>query len=146
MINDQKSIRAMPSRIRRSVLSGSVTISAGNVDVKAGDYIIRGDQPFRTLADMYFAVQNYAPQNPSSYDDTGWTFQYMRDVKILPVTDANILHQQLSDISGPAKAAGGIEGTGSVLWPVGSVRVAGCQTICGGTCVTGLATSASAST
>ena len=48
---------------------------AGNVDVKAGDYIVRGDQPFRTLADMYFSIQNYAPQNPSPYDDTGWTFQ-----------------------------------------------------------------------
>ena len=55
---------------------------AGNVDVKAGDYIVRGDQPFRTLADMYFSLQNYAPQNPSPYDDTGWTFQFMRNMKI----------------------------------------------------------------
>jgi len=54
---------------------------AGAIDVKAGDYIVRGDQPFRTLADMYFSIQNYAPQNPSPYDDTGWTFQYMRDLK-----------------------------------------------------------------
>ena len=53
---------------------------AGGVDVKAGDYVIRGDQPFRTLADMYFSVQNYAPANPRPYDDTGWTFQYMRNV------------------------------------------------------------------
>ena len=32
--------------------------------MKAGDYIVRGDQPYRTLADMYFSLQNYAPQNP----------------------------------------------------------------------------------
>ena len=31
---------------------------------KAGDYVIRGDQPYRTVADMYFSVQNYAPSNP----------------------------------------------------------------------------------
>ena len=37
---------------------------AGNVNVAAGDYIIRGDQPYRTLAEMYFSVQNYPPQNP----------------------------------------------------------------------------------
>ena len=55
---------------------------AGNVDVAAGDYIVRGDQPYRTLADMYFSVQNYPPQNPRPYDDTGWTFQLMRNVKI----------------------------------------------------------------
>ena len=88
---------------------------AGSVDVKAGDYIVRGDQPFRTLADMYFAVQNYAPQNPSPYDDTGWTFQYMRDVKVLPLADKSVLDQQMALLTADAKAPGGIEGSGSVL-------------------------------
>ncbi len=31
---------------------------------------------------MYFSVQNYPPANPRPYDDTGWTMQYMRDVKL----------------------------------------------------------------
>jgi zinc carboxypeptidase len=104
-------LRAQGLEISRAVNS----FKAGNVDVKAGDFVIRADQPFRTLAEMYFSVQNYPAQNPSPYDDTGWTFQYMRDIKILPVSDAGILHQQLSDIKGPAKAAGGIEGAGGVL-------------------------------
>ena len=42
----------------------NAAFKAGNVNVAAGDYVIRGDQPFRTLADMYFSVQNYPPQNP----------------------------------------------------------------------------------
>jgi zinc carboxypeptidase len=88
---------------------------AGSIDVKAGDYVIRGDQPFRTLADMYFSIQNYAPQNPSPYDDTGWTFQYMRDIKILPVSDKRILDQPMTKLTADAKAPGGVEGTGSVL-------------------------------
>src|SRR5207245_9419713 len=88
---------------------------AGNVDVNAGDYVIRGDQPFRTLADMYFSVQNYAPQNPSPYDDTGWTFQYMRDIKIVPVTEKGILGQQMALLTKDARAPGGIEGAGGVL-------------------------------
>ena len=29
---------------------------AGAVDVAAGDYVIRADQPYRTLADMYSAA------------------------------------------------------------------------------------------
>ena len=53
--------------------------------MKPGDYIVRGDQPYRTLADMYFSVQNYAPSNPRPYDDTGWTFQYMRNLVIKPI-------------------------------------------------------------
>ena len=40
------------------------------------------DQPYRTLVDMYFSVQNYPPANPRPYDDTGWTMQYMRNVKL----------------------------------------------------------------
>jgi hypothetical protein len=88
---------------------------AGSIDVRAGDYVIRGDQPFRTLADMYFSIQNYAPQNPSPYDDTGWTFQYMRDIKILPVSDKRILDQPMTMLTADAKAPGGVEGTGSVL-------------------------------
>ena len=88
---------------------------AGNVEVKAGDYIIRADQPYRTLADMYFSLQNYPPQNPSPYDDTGWTFQFMRNLIITPVSDKAVLTQAMTPISGTVVAAGGIEGTGGTL-------------------------------
>jgi hypothetical protein len=110
------------NELRKQGLEISVASSAfkaGAVDVKAGDYIVRGDQPFRTLADMYFSVQNYAPQNPSPYDDTGWTFQYMRDVTIVPVTDPAVLAPdnagQMALLATDAKAPGGVEGAGSVL-------------------------------
>jgi Zinc carboxypeptidase len=88
---------------------------AGNLNVQAGDYIVRGDQPYRTLADMYFSVQNYAPANPRPYDDTGWTFQFMRNVVIKPVVDKSLLTQQMTMLTADAKAPGGIDGTGPVL-------------------------------
>lgn len=88
---------------------------AGGVDVKAGDYIIRADQPYRTLADMYFSLQNYPPANPSPYDDTGWTFPLMRDLVITPVSDKAVLDQPMTPINGEVAAAGGVEGTGSTV-------------------------------
>jgi hypothetical protein len=91
------------------VSTAASSFKAGSIDVKAGDYVVRGDQPFRTLADMYFSIQNYAPQNPSPYDDTGWTFQYMRDLQILPVTEKGILEQQMTLLTSDAKAPGGID-------------------------------------
>jgi hypothetical protein len=97
------------------VSTATTSFKAGAIDVKAGDYVVRGDQPFRTLADMYFSIQNYAPQNPSPYDDTGWTFQYMRDLKILLVTEKGILDQRMTMLTVDAKAPGGVEGTGGVL-------------------------------
>ncbi len=88
---------------------------AGAVDVKPGDYIIRADQPYRTLADMYFSLQNFSPTNPSPYDDTGWTFPLMRNLSITPVSDKAILAQPMTAINGKVVAAGGVEGTGSTI-------------------------------
>jgi hypothetical protein len=88
---------------------------AGNIDVKKGDYILRGDQPFRTVADIYFSIQRYATANPSPYDDTGWTFQYLRDVVITPVTDKSLLTQPMTEVKGHVTAPGGLNGTGPVI-------------------------------
>ncbi len=88
---------------------------AGSVQVEAGDYVIRGDQPYRTLADMYFSIQSFSPSNPRPYDDTGWTFPFMRNVTIRTVTDKAILDRPATLLTADAKAPGGIEGTGPVI-------------------------------
>jgi hypothetical protein len=87
----------------------------GNVDVKAGDYIVRADQPYRTFADMYFSVQNFPVGNPRPYDDTGWTYQLLRNIKVIPVTDKSIQTQAMTAVNTDVRAPGGIEGTGPVL-------------------------------
>jgi hypothetical protein len=90
---------------------------AGNVQVNAGDYIIRGDQPYRTLADMYFSLQNFSPANPSPYDDTGWTFPLMRNMTVTEVTDKSILKAPMTMVPMAKKlvATGGIFGDGNIL-------------------------------
>jgi hypothetical protein len=89
----------------------------GNVQVNPGDYIIRGDQPYRTLADMYFALQNFSPANPSPYDDTGWTFPLMRNITVEEVTDKSILKQPMTMVPMAKEivASGGISGNGSTV-------------------------------
>jgi hypothetical protein len=88
---------------------------AGDVNVAAGDYVIRGDQPYRTLADMYFSIQDFSPANPRPYDDTGWTFPLMRNVTIRPITDKGINAQPATMLTAEARATGGIDGTGNVV-------------------------------
>jgi hypothetical protein len=88
---------------------------AGNVDVAAGDYVIRADQPYRTVADMYFSVQNYPVENPRPYDDTGWTMQYMRDIKLETVTDRSVLDQPMVMIGSDVKVPGRIAGDGGTV-------------------------------
>ncbi len=97
------------------VHKASSAFAAGSTAVAAGDYIIRADQPYRTLADIYFSVQNYPPANPRPYDDTGWTMQYMRDVKVTPVTDKAVLDSAMTLLTADAVAPGGVTGSGPTL-------------------------------
>jgi hypothetical protein len=89
--------------------------TVGTLRVRPGDYVIRADQPYRTLADMYFSFQSYAPSNPRPYDDTGWTYQLMRNLVIAPVADKSILDQPMTPVTSDVRAAGGVEGSGNAL-------------------------------
>jgi hypothetical protein len=89
--------------------------TAGGTAVAAGDFIVRGDQPYRTMADMYFSLQNFSPANPRPYDDTGWTFQLMRNIKLATITDSMVLKQPMTMMTAEVRAPGGIEGSGPVV-------------------------------
>ncbi len=95
--------------------TANTAFKAGNVDVKPGDYIVRADQPYRIIPEMYFSVQNYAPSNPRPYDDTGWTTQLTRNFKVSEVSDKSILAQAMTPVTAAVKAPGGLEGIGPVV-------------------------------
>ncbi len=97
------------------VQTANAAFTVGGVSVKTGDYIIRGDQPYRTLADMYFALQHFSPKNPAPYDDTGWTFPLMRDITVTAINDKGLLDQPMTMLAKNAVAPGGVSGTGNVL-------------------------------
>ncbi len=97
------------------VSQATADYKAGNLAGSKGDYIVRADQPYRILADMYFAVQNYPPANPRPYDDTGWTMQYLRNLKLNAITDKSVLDAPMTLLTADAKASGGVQGGGSVL-------------------------------
>jgi hypothetical protein len=108
----------MVNELRRQgveVQTATSSFKDGNVDVAAGDYLIRGDQPYRTLVDMYMSVQNYPPQNPRPYDDTGWTMQYMRNVKVIPVTGKDFLSRPMNMLTSEARPNSTVQGSGATL-------------------------------
>ena len=87
----------------------------GTLKVAPGDYIIRADQPYRTLVDMYFSLQNYPVANPLPYDDTGWTMPLMRNVTVKKITDKSLLDQAMTAIDKDIAIPGVIQGTGDTL-------------------------------
>ena len=83
---------------------------AGGVDVAAGDYLVRLDQPYGPLAKSYFSKQDYGPDDPRPYDDTGWTLQYLRNVALHPINDTSVLRAPTTLMTADAKVRGQVSG------------------------------------
>ena len=96
-----------------SVATTAGTYGAAKVEV--GDYVIRADQPYRTLVDMYFALQNYPASNPLPYDDTGWTMPLMRNITVKTLTDKSFLDTKPTLLKADVAVPGVITGSGDVL-------------------------------
>ncbi|HWZ45877.1 MAG TPA: M14 family zinc carboxypeptidase [Candidatus Saccharimonadales bacterium] len=82
----------------------------------AGSYIIRMDQPYSRVADALLDHQYWSPSDPQKtpYDDTGWTFGELFNVRVARVTDAKVLETKMAQAAG-ISAPGGVTGSGPVL-------------------------------
>jgi hypothetical protein len=83
----------------------------------AGTYILRMDQPYSRIADTLLDYQYWAPDDPqrNPYDDTGWTFGELFNVKVFRVTDTKVLGAAMEPVKGDVAAPGGVAGTGTVF-------------------------------
>jgi len=83
----------------------------------AGTYILRMDQPYSRIADTLLDYQYWAPDDPqrNPYDDTGWTFGELFNVKVVRVTDVKVLDAAMEPVKGDLTAPGGVAGSGSVF-------------------------------
>jgi hypothetical protein len=83
----------------------------------AGSIVVRMDQPYSRIADALLDRQFWAPDDPQKhpYDDTGWSFAHLFNVKTVRVPDASILKASMKVIDDPAALAGKLDGAGSVI-------------------------------
>jgi len=59
--------------------------------IKDGAYIVRMDQPYRTLVGTLLDRQEFPDRYNAPYDDVGWTLPYLYQVQSYKVKDPNIL-------------------------------------------------------
>ena len=83
------------------------------LQLRAGSYVIRMDQPYSRIADMLLDTQYYNTNDPRPYDDTGWTLGALRNVPTVRVTDQAVLAAPMKMVNGAAKAVGNMSGSGS---------------------------------
>lgn len=65
--------------------------TSGDTKLAAGSLVVRMDQPYCRMADMLLDKQFYRADDPSPYDDCGWTLGPLFDVNSTRVTDPTVL-------------------------------------------------------
>jgi hypothetical protein len=68
----------------------------GGKEYKRGAIVVRSDQPYSRFVDMMLDKQYYNPNDPRSYDDTGWQLGPLFDLDVTRITDAAILDCKMS--------------------------------------------------
>ena len=83
----------------------------------AGSIVIRMDQPYSRVADALLDRQYWAADDPQKhpYDDTGWSFTHLFNLKVSRVIDPAILQSKMTPLEDGATLAGKVSGTGSVM-------------------------------
>jgi hypothetical protein len=75
------------------------------------------DQPYSRVADALLDRQFWAAGDPQKhpYDDTGWSFTQLFNLKVVRVLDPAILKSKMTPLDDPATLAGKVSGSGPVL-------------------------------
>lgn len=83
----------------------------------AGSIIVRMDQPYSRVADALLDRQFWAAGDPQKhpYDDTGWSFTHLFNLKVVRVLDPSILKSKMKPVDDPASLAGKLSGSGAVF-------------------------------
>ena len=86
------------------------------VTVHAGDWIVRMDQPYTQTVRTVLAYQHFkAADDPSPYDDVGWTLDELYNVTTFKVVDSTVLTKPMKLLIANAKVEGTTTGNGNVL-------------------------------
>ncbi|HTW59462.1 MAG TPA: M14 family zinc carboxypeptidase [Terriglobales bacterium] len=91
----------------------------------SGSLVVRMDQPYSRVADALLDRQFWAPGDPQKhpYDDTGWSFSHLFNLKVVRVVDPTILKSKMTPVDDPAMLAGKVSGSGPVLAVANTAQV-----------------------
>jgi hypothetical protein len=91
----------------------------------AGSIVVRMDQPYSRVADALLDRQFWAAGDPQKhpYDDTGWSFTHLFNLKVVRVLDPAILKSKMTPLDDPAALSGKISGSGPVLAVANTTQV-----------------------
>ncbi|MEO7453372.1 MAG: M14 family zinc carboxypeptidase [Fimbriimonadales bacterium] len=101
----QQSLLAMLGRQGVEIHRLTKAIETKDGKFPSGSYVVRMDQPYSRMADMLLDKQYYSPQDPSPYDDTGWTLGPLFNVETVRCTDVAVLDSQMEKVGNTMMSA-----------------------------------------
>ena len=88
--------------------SAEAASTEGRIAVEGGAYIVRMDQPYRTLIGTLLDRQDFPERYDAPYDDVGWTLPYLYQVTSYKVGDPDILEADMQLLTADLKPEGGL--------------------------------------
>jgi len=119
-------MRTQGTEVHAATADFTVRDGGREVAVRAGDWIIRLDQPYSQFPRTVLGIQTFRADDPRPYDDTGWTLDAQRHLTTIAVRDSSILARPMTLLTADARVEGTIAGSGGTLLvrPVGDWRSA----------------------
>ncbi|MCG8603878.1 hypothetical protein MJD09_02635, partial [bacterium] len=78
-----------------------------------GSFVVRMDQPYRTLVGTLLDKQTFPKDATPPYDDTGWTLPLLRQVETYTVNDIEILSAKMDLVTQSVSVEGKVDGRGN---------------------------------
>lgn len=88
----------------------------GDVQVAAGDYVLRMDQPYRPFLLTLMEVQKFPENAPRPYDDVAWTWPMMFNVEVRTVADAGVRALAMQPVADSIVIAGSARRAARADW------------------------------
>ncbi|MGZ3482603.1 MAG: M14 family zinc carboxypeptidase [Gemmatimonadaceae bacterium] len=112
-----KRVAADSAAPEKPAKDSTVKAKDSTVQVHAGDWIVRLDQPYAATARTLLAIQHFKADDPPPYDDTGWTLDELRHVQTLKISDSTILSKPMQMLTTDAHVEGNVANGGVLLVP-----------------------------
>jgi hypothetical protein len=71
------------------------------LQLRAGDIVVRADQPYGNLVRNLMEVQHFPENAPRPYDDVAWTFPLLHNVTVHEVDDPAVLEVAMTPVTAP---------------------------------------------
>jgi hypothetical protein len=96
------------------VAAAGVGVAPDTLELRAGDFVIRADQPYGDFVRNLMEIQNFPEDAPRPYDDVAWTFPLIYNLQVWAVEDPAVLDAQMTLLTEPVHLAGVVEVPGQV--------------------------------